>query len=83
MSGSSLKKFAALRNSSLALPLVRTLLETGRLRGIQIGGRGMWRVAPKNIEDYIDQAYRATAEGIAIGEVADDHNDYGLAKPIS
>lgn len=57
---------------AVGAPTIRQLLKSGELRGLQIGGRGMWRVAPKDIEDYIDQAYRVTAERIATGEVADD-----------
>ncbi|CAN7464663.1 helix-turn-helix domain-containing protein [Pseudarthrobacter oxydans] len=57
---------------SVGAPTVRQLLKTGELRGLQIGGRGMWRVAFKDLENYIEQAYRVTADRIAAGEVADD-----------
>lgn len=57
---------------SVGSPTVRQLLKAGELRGIQIGGRGMWRIASKDLEDYIEQAYRVTAERIAAGEVPDD-----------
>jgi excisionase family DNA binding protein len=50
-------------------PLVRSLLKTGRLRGIQIGGRGVWRIGAKDLDDYIEDAYRVTAERIAAGEL--------------
>lgn len=53
-------------------PLIRALLRTGELRAIQIGGRGQWRIGCQDIEDYIDDAYRRTAERIAAGEVEDD-----------
>jgi excisionase family DNA binding protein len=53
-------------------PLVRALLRTGELRGIQIGGRGVWRVSLTDVEDYISQAYEAKAERIAAGEISDD-----------
>lgn len=56
---------------AVGTPTVRQLLKTGDLRGLQIGGRGMWRVAAKDLEDYIDQAYLVTAERIAAGEIAD------------
>jgi prophage regulatory protein len=56
---------------NVGVPLVRSLLKTGELRGIQIGGRGMWRVAAKDLGDYIEQAYRVTAERIDAGEVPD------------
>jgi excisionase family DNA binding protein len=57
---------------SVGLPTVWMLLKTGELRGIQIGGRGPCRVASKDLENYIEQAYRVTVERIAIGEVPDD-----------
>ena len=56
----------------MGLPMVRALLKTGDLRGIQIGGKGLWRVAAADLEDYIEQAYRGTAERIAAGEVTSE-----------
>lgn len=53
-------------------PTVRHLLTAGELRGLQIGVHRTWRVAAKDLEDYIEQAYRVTAERIAAGEAADD-----------
>jgi excisionase family DNA binding protein len=57
---------------SVRQTLVRGLLRNGELRGIQIGGRGIWRVATTDLEDYISQAYRTTADKIAAGELAED-----------
>lgn len=57
---------------AIGVPMVRALLKSGELRGIQIGGRDLWRVATKDLEDYIDQAYRVTAERIAAGETLDE-----------
>lgn len=57
---------------AVGAPLVRALLKAGELRGMQVGGRGLWRVAAKDLEDYIEQAYRVTADRIAAGEVADE-----------
>ncbi|MGO4120692.1 helix-turn-helix domain-containing protein [Arthrobacter sp. YAF16] len=51
---------------------IRALLRTGELRGIHIGGRAVWRVAASDVEDYIAEAYRRTAERIAAGELKDD-----------
>jgi excisionase family DNA binding protein len=53
-------------------PLVRALLRSGELRGMQIGGRGIWRVASTDVEDYISQAYKTTAERIAAGEIPEE-----------
>lgn len=52
-------------------PLVRSLLKIGELRGVQIGGRNTWRVSLDDIQNYLDEAYRKTAERIAAGEVED------------
>lgn len=51
---------------------IRTLIKTGELRGIQIGGRGLWRVGRQDVEDYIAQAYRLTAERVVTGDIRDD-----------
>lgn len=37
---------------------IRALLRTGELRGIQVGGRGVWRIGAIDIEDFIAEAYR-------------------------
>jgi len=50
---------------------IRALIRTGELRGIQVGGRGLWRIGASDIEDYIAEAYRRTAERIAAGELKD------------
>lgn len=60
---------------NVGLPLVRGLLKTGELRGIQVGGRGLWRVATTDFEDYISQAYTITAARTAKGEFADELAD--------
>lgn len=51
---------------------IRALLRAGELRGIQVGGRGVWRIGANDIEDYIAEAYRRTAERIAAGELVDE-----------
>lgn len=51
--------------------LVQGLIRTGDLRAFQVGGRGMWRIGRQDVEDYIAQAYRRTAERIAAGELDD------------
>jgi excisionase family DNA binding protein len=48
---------------------IRALLKSGELRGIQVGGRNVWRIAASDVEDYINEAYRRTAERIAAGEL--------------
>jgi hypothetical protein len=35
-------------------------------------GRGVWRVEEAKVQEFIDEAYRKTAEAIAKGEVDDE-----------
>lgn len=51
---------------------IRVLLKTGELRAIQVVGRGMWRIGFNDVEDFICEAYKRTAERIAAGELKDD-----------
>jgi excisionase family DNA binding protein len=50
---------------------IRALLRTVELRRIQVGGRGLWRIGASDIEDFIAEAYRRTAERIAADELED------------
>lgn len=52
--------------------LIRALISAGDLRALQVGGRGVWRIGRQDIEDYIAEAYRRTAERIAAGELKED-----------
>ena len=38
------------------------LVRSGDLKGIQIGGRNQWRVERSMLEEYIEQAYRRSAQ---------------------
>ncbi len=49
-----------------------TLVRTGDLPGIQIGGRGQWRVERVKLEGYITDAYERTAASIASGALDAD-----------
>ncbi|MBT2546878.1 helix-turn-helix domain-containing protein [Arthrobacter sp. ISL-65] len=52
--------------------LIRSLVRSGELRAIQVGGRAIWRIGANDLEDYIAEAYRRTAERVAAGELKDD-----------
>ena len=52
---------------------VYALVRSGDLRGIQIGGRGQWRIENDQLEDYISRQY-ARAENDA-RELADESVD--------
>ncbi len=41
-----------------------SLVRSGDLKGIQIGGRNQWRVERAALEEYIAEAYRKTAESL-------------------
>lgn len=56
---------------------IRALLASGELRGIQVGGRGLWRIGANDIEDFIAEAYLRTAERIAAGELRDEGEPEG------
>lgn len=53
---------------------VYSLVRSGDLQGIQIGGRNQWRVERSKLEEYIEEAYRRTAENLekSHGDEADD-----------
>jgi prophage regulatory protein len=52
-------------------PLVRGMLKSGELRGIQVGGRGAWRIGRGDVEAFVEQAYLRTAEKISRGDFAE------------
>ncbi|MGC0238299.1 helix-turn-helix domain-containing protein [Arthrobacter sp. SD76] len=47
---------------SVGQPTIRELLRLGELRGIQVGGRGVWRIERKEIEAFIQRAYAISIE---------------------
>lgn len=51
---------------------IHALIKAGELRALQIGGRGMWRIGRQDLEEFIADAYRRTAERIVAGEISDD-----------
>lgn len=50
---------------AVSVAQVRTLVRTGELPAIQVGGRGQWRVEAAVLEDYIQRQYELTRERIA------------------
>jgi excisionase family DNA binding protein len=51
---------------------IHALIKAGELRALQVGGRGMWRIGRQDLEEYVTDAYRRTAERIAAGEISDE-----------
>ena len=52
---------------------VYALVRGGDLRGIQIGGRGQWRIENTELEDYIARQYARTDQ--TISDLDPDHSD--------
>jgi excisionase family DNA binding protein len=50
---------------------VYALVRSGELRGIQIGGRGQWRIENDQLEDYIARQY-ARANALDFDDTADE-----------
>ncbi|WP_026535747.1 helix-turn-helix domain-containing protein [Arthrobacter sp. H14] len=44
---------------------VRSLIKSGDLPAIQIGGRGQWRIERSKLEEYIADAYRRAEQTVA------------------
>lgn len=57
----------------LAISMSQTyaLVRNEELKAIKIGGRGQWRVETSALEDYIQRAYRDTAEWVNAHPFAD------------
>lgn len=53
------------------LPQVRSLVRSGDLPAIKIGGRGVWRVERSELEAYIQRQYTVARESIDAGSI--DH----------
>lgn len=45
------------------------LVRNGDLRGIQVGGRGQWRIEESELEDYIARQYKAAQEQFRTADV--------------
>ncbi|MFK5633020.1 helix-turn-helix domain-containing protein [Ornithinimicrobium sp. LYQ103] len=55
---------------NVSLSQVKALVRSGDLKGVKLGGRGVWRVETSELEDYIQRMYTQTRESIRHG--ADD-----------
>jgi excisionase family DNA binding protein len=49
-----------------------SLVRTGELRAIKVGGRGQWRVEEAELEDYIQRMYAQTRDMVHTLEEAAD-----------
>lgn len=53
---------------SISVAQARTLVRSGELPAIQVGGRGMWRVEAVVLEEYIQQQYARTRSAVTRGQ---------------
>ena len=49
---------------NVSLAQVKALVRSGDLRGVKIGGRGVWRVEDVELEAYIARMYTQTRESL-------------------
>jgi excisionase family DNA binding protein len=54
---------------NVGMPTIYALLSSGELRGLQLGGRRMWRVSEDDLADYLERAYKETEDRIAAGTI--------------
>jgi excisionase family DNA binding protein len=50
---------------TISMSQAYAIVRSGELKGFQIGGKLVWRIEPKDLDDYIDEMKRATAERLA------------------
>lgn len=42
---------------SISMSQMRALVKRGEIEGIQIGGRGQWRIEDRKLDEYIERMY--------------------------
>ncbi len=50
---------------NISVAQARALVRSGQLRALKVGTHGQWRVEATELETYIDNAYRQTADYLA------------------
>lgn len=50
---------------NISSPQAYSLVRSGDLPAIQVGGRGQWRVEATELESYIQRQYQATRDRVA------------------
>lgn len=54
---------------NVSLSQVKALVRSGDLKGVKLGGRGVWRVENSELEAYIQRMYAQTRESLGQGAV--------------
>lgn len=56
---------------NISPPQAYSLVRSGELPAIQVGGRGQWRVESVELENYIARQYQATRDKVQAGGAED------------
>ena len=56
---------------NVGMPTIYALLASSELRGVQLGGRRVWRVSESDLADYLERAYAQTKARIEAGQLDD------------
>ncbi|AOT05920.1 hypothetical protein ASPU41_20950 (plasmid) [Arthrobacter sp. U41] len=57
---------------NVGMATVYALLASQGLRGVQLGGRRVWRVSEADVADYLERAYAQTKARIEAGQVGEE-----------
>lgn len=72
-----MRKFLTLPDVAEALNIsmsqTRALIKSGDIDGIQIGGRGQWRVEEAKLDEYIERQYAAQREARSTSSPSQEH----------
>ena len=72
-----MRKFLTLPDVAEALNIsmsqTRALIKSGDIEGIQIGGRGQWRVEEAKLDEYIGRQYAAQRESRSTSSPSQEH----------
>ncbi|MDR7294366.1 helix-turn-helix domain-containing protein [Pseudoglutamicibacter albus] len=60
---------------NVSMQQARSLVRTGALPAIKVGGRGIWRIERDELESYIQRQYEYTREAAAMDKLADEFAD--------
>ncbi len=59
---------------NITMSQTRALLKSGELEGIQIGGRGQWRVEEAKLDEFIERQYAAQRAAREQSAASQDEN---------
>jgi len=62
-------------------PTIYALLRSGEMKGLHLGGRGVWRISEDDLQALLDTAYEAIAERMPAGDVGEVPGADGESSP--